>query len=143
MSFVSEIMAGSNSTAYNADWFEIYNYGDTVVNINGFSWDDESDISGSSVFPSVTISPGEAIVVLDDVSTNKDAFLAEWKLYPGSVTIVANDELTGSFPSLSQNGDGVYLYDATGAALLTLCTLVRQRDTLWSLILLVHLQAMR
>ncbi|MET1169307.1 MAG: lamin tail domain-containing protein, partial [Flavobacteriales bacterium] len=114
---VSEIMAGSNSTAYNADWFEIYNYGDTVVNINGFSWDDESDISGSSVFPSVTISPGEAIVVLDDVSTNKDAFLAEWKLYPGSVTIVANDELTGSFPSLSQNGDGVYLYDATGAAL--------------------------
>ena len=114
---VSEIMAGSNSTAYNADWFEIYNYGDTVVNIGGFSWDDESDISGTSVFPSVTISPGEAIVVLDDVSTNKDAFLAEWKLYPGSVTIVANDELTGSFPSLSQNGDGVYLYDATGAAL--------------------------
>ncbi len=114
---VSEIMAGSNSTGYNADWFEIYNYGDTVVNIGGFSWDDESDISGTSVFPSVTIAPGEAIVVLDDVSTNKDAFLAEWKLYPGSVTIVANDELTGSFPSLSQNGDGVYLYDASGAAL--------------------------
>jgi|SaaInl25SG_5_DNA_1037380.scaffolds.fasta_scaffold00022_13 predicted extracellular nuclease len=114
---VSEIMAGSNSTGYNADWFEIYNYGDTVVNIGGFSWDDESDISGTSVFPSVTIAPGEAIVVLDDISTNKDAFLAEWKLYPGSVTIVANDELTGSFPSLSQNGDGVYLYDASGAAL--------------------------
>ena len=114
---VSEIMAGSNSTGYNADWFEIYNYGDTVVNIGGFSWDDESDISGTSVFPSVTIAPGEAIVVLDDVSTNKDAFLAEWKLNPGSVTIVANDELTGSFPSLSQNGDGVYLYDASGAAL--------------------------
>jgi len=114
---VSEIMAGSNSTGYNADWFEIYNYGDTVVNIGGFSWDDESDILGTSVFPSVTIAPGEAIVVLDDVSTNKDAFLAEWKLYPGSVTIVANDELTGSFPSLSQNGDGVYLYDASGAAL--------------------------
>jgi hypothetical protein len=114
---VSEIMAGSNSTGYNADWFEIYNYGDTVVNIGGFSWDDESDISGTSVFPSVTIAPGEAIVVLDDVAANKNAFLAEWKLNPGSVTIVANDELTGSFPSLSQNGDGVYLYDASGAAL--------------------------
>ena len=114
---VSEIMAGSNSTNYNSDWFEIYNYGDSVVNIGGFSWDDESGISGTSVFPSVTISPGEAIVVLNDSSTNKDAFLAEWKLYPGSVTIVANDELTGSFPSLSQNGDGVYLYDASGAAL--------------------------
>src|SRR6056300_112145 len=114
---VSEIMAGSNSTGYNADWFEIYNYGDTVVNIGGFSWDDESDISGTSVFPSVTIAPGEAIVVLDDLSARKDSFLMEWKLYPGSVTIIANDELTGSFPSLSQNGDGVYLYDASGAAL--------------------------
>ena len=114
---VSEIMAGSNSTGYNADWFEIYNYGDTVVNIGGFSWDDESDIAGTSVFPSVTIAPGEAIVVLDDLSARKDSFLMEWKLYPGSVTIVANDELTGSFPSLSQNGDGVYLYDASGAAL--------------------------
>ena len=108
---VSEIMAGSNSTAYNADWFEIYNYGDSTIDLSGYSWDDESGIAGTSVFPSVTIAPGEAIVVLDDVAANKDAFLAEWKLYAGSVTIVANDEVTGSFPSLSQNGDGVYLFD--------------------------------
>ena len=112
---VSEIMAGSNSTAYNADWFEIYNYGDSAVDLSGYSWDDESEIAGTSTFPSVTVQPGQAIVVLDDVAANKDAFLAEWKLYAGSVTIVANDELTGSFPSLSQNGDAVFLYDANGA----------------------------
>ncbi|MDC0382940.1 lamin tail domain-containing protein [Schleiferiaceae bacterium] len=112
---ISEIMAGSNSTAYNADWFEIYNYGDSAVDLSGYSWDDESEIAGTSTFPSVTVQPGEAIVVLDDVAANKDAFLAEWKLYAGSVTIVANDELTGSFPSLSQNGDAVFLYDANGA----------------------------
>jgi predicted extracellular nuclease len=112
---VSEIMAGSNSTAYNADWFEIHNYGDSAVDLSGYSWDDESEIAGTSTFPAVTIQPGEAIVVLDDVAANKDAFLAEWKLYAGSVTIVANDELTGSFPSLSQNGDAVFLYDANGA----------------------------
>jgi DNA/RNA endonuclease YhcR with UshA esterase domain len=112
---ISEIMAGSNSTAYNADWFEIHNYGDSAVDLNGYSWDDESEIAGTSTFPAVTIQPGEAIVVLDDVAANKDAFLAEWKLYAGSVTIVANDELTGSFPSLSQNGDAVFLYDANGA----------------------------
>lgn len=114
---VSEIMAGSNSTAYNADWFEIYNYGDSAVDLSGYSWDDESEIAGTSTFPSVTVQAGEAIVVLDDVAANKDAFLAEWKLYAGSVTIVANDELTGSFPSLSQNGDAVFLYDANGAEL--------------------------
>ena len=112
---ISEIMAGSNSTAYNADWFEIHNYGDSAVDLSGYSWDDESEIAGTSTFPAVTIQPGEAIVVLDDVAANKDAFLAEWKLYAGSVTIVANDELTGSFPSLSQNGDAVFLYDANGA----------------------------
>ena len=112
---VSEIMAGSNSTAYNADWFEIHNYGDSAVDLTGYSWDDESEIPGTSTFPSVTIQAGQAIVVLDDVAANKDAFLAEWKLYAGSVTIVANDELTGSFPSLSQNGDAVFLYDANGA----------------------------
>ena len=112
---VSEIMAGSNSTAYNADWFEIHNYGDSAVDLTGYSWDDESEIPGTSTFPMVTVQPGQAIVVLDDVAANKDAFLAEWKLYAGSVTIVANDELTGSFPSLSQNGDAVFLYDANGA----------------------------
>ncbi|MDB9802251.1 lamin tail domain-containing protein [Schleiferiaceae bacterium] len=112
---ISEIMAGSNSTAYNADWFEIHNYGDSAVDLNGYSWDDESEIAGTSTFPAVTVQPGEAIVVLDDVAANKDAFLVEWKLYAGSVTIVANDELTGSFPSLSQNGDAVFLYDANGA----------------------------
>ncbi|MCH1533855.1 MAG: lamin tail domain-containing protein [Schleiferiaceae bacterium] len=112
---VSEIMSGSNSTAYNADWFEIHNYGDSAVDLTGFSWDDESEIPGTSTFPAVTVQPGQAIVVLDDVAANKDNFLAEWKLYAGSVTIVANDELTGSFPSLSQNGDAVFLYDANGA----------------------------
>ena len=112
---VSEIMSGSNSTAYNADWFEIHNYGDSAVDLTGYSWDDESEIPGTSTFPSVTIQAGQAIVVLDDVAANKDDFLAEWKLYAGSVTIVANDELTGSFPSLSQNGDAVFLYDANGA----------------------------
>jgi predicted extracellular nuclease len=55
---VSEIMAGSNSTAYNADWFEIYNYGDSAVDLSGYSWDDESEIAGTSTFPSVTVQPG-------------------------------------------------------------------------------------
>jgi hypothetical protein len=111
---ITEIMASSNSSAYNEDWFEIYNYGDSTINLAGFSWDDESDVAGTSVFPSVTIGPGEYVIVLDDVAANKDAWLAEWKLYPGSVTIVANDELTGAVPSLGSNGDGVYLYDAAG-----------------------------
>ena len=114
---VSEIMAGSNAASYDADWFEIYNYGDTVVDLTGMSWDDESGIAGTSVFPSVSIAAGERIIVWDDVAANEDSLLVSWKLYPGSVQVISTDELTGSFPSLSQNGDGVYLYDAAGIEL--------------------------
>jgi len=112
--YVSEIMAGSNATAWNADWFEITNYGDSAVDLSGFSWDDESGISGTSVFPSVTLAAGEALVVWDDVAANEDSLLVSWKLNPGDVQVISSDELTGNFPSLSQNGDGVYLYDAMG-----------------------------
>ncbi|GEM_PF-217462 len=114
---VSEIMPGSNASAWNADWFEIYNYGDTAVDLAGMSWDDESGISGTSTFPSVTVAPGEAVVVWDDVASNEDSLLVSWKLYSGSVQVISTDELTGSFPSLSQNGDGVYLFDAAGIEL--------------------------
>lgn len=114
---VSEIMPGSNASSWNADWFEIYNYGDTAVDLAGMSWDDESGISGTSTFPAITIAPGEAVVVWDDVAANEDSLLVSWKLYPGSVQVISTDELTGSFPSLSQNGDGVYLFDAAGIEL--------------------------
>ena len=114
---VSEIMPGSNATSWNADWFEIHNYGDTLINLAGMSWDDESGISGTVGFPSVDIAPGEAVVVWDDVAANEDSLLVSWKLYPGSVQVISTDEMTGSFPSLSQNGDGIYLFDAAGIEL--------------------------
>ena len=112
--YVSEIMAGSNASAWNADWFEITNYGDSTVDLTGFSWDDESGISGTSVFPAVSLAPGEALVVWDDFAANEDSLLVSWKLNPGAVQVISSDELTGSFPSLSQNGDGVFLYNAMG-----------------------------
>ena len=114
---VSEIMSGSNASAWAADWFEIHNYGDTVVDLTGFSWDDESGISGTSVFPAMSIAAGEAIVVWNDVAANEDSLLVSWKLTAGSVQVISTDELNGSFPSLSQNGDGVYLFDASGTDL--------------------------
>ena len=110
-------MPGSNATSWNADWFEIHNYGDTLINLAGMSWDDESGISGTVGFPSVDIAPGEAVVVWDDVAANEDSLLVSWKLYPGSVQVISTDEMTGSFPSLSQNGDGIYLFDAAGIEL--------------------------
>ena len=111
---VSEIMPGSNANTWNADWFEIYNYGDTLINLAGMSWDDGGGVSGTVVFPSIDIAPGEAAVVWDDKAANEDSLLVSWKLYPGSVQVISSDEMTGSFPSLGQNGDGVYLFDVNG-----------------------------
>ena len=114
---VSEIMPGSNASSWNADWFEIYNYGDTAVDLAGMSWDDESGISGTSTFPSVIVDPGEAVVVWNDVAANENSFLTSWRMNPNSVQVISSNELTGSFPSLSQNGDGVYLFDTAGIEL--------------------------
>nr|AOE10121.1 extracellular nuclease [uncultured bacterium] len=114
---VSEIMSGSNASAWFADWFEIRNYGDTLVDLTGFSWDDASGISGTSVFPAISIAAGEAIVVWNDVAANEDSLLISWNLNIGSVQVISKDELNGSFQSLSQNGDGVYLFNASGTGI--------------------------
>ena len=101
----------------NADWFEIFNYGDDAIDLTGMSWDDESGISGTSVFPAISIAAGERIVVWDDVAANENSFLTSWKLNHLSVQVISSDELTGNFPSLSGNGDGVYLFDSLGNSL--------------------------
>ena len=77
---VTEIMAGSNDPNSNVsdDWFEILNYGSTAVNLDGFSWDDNSLAPGTSTFQNVTIAPGEAIVVWAGVQANEGDFKAAW-----------------------------------------------------------------
>ena len=113
---VTEIMAGSNDPNSNVsdDWFEILNYGSTAVNLDGFSWDDNSLAPGTSTFQNVTIAPGEAIVVWAGVQANEGDFKAAWGIGNTNVQIISSDELVnGAYPSLSSSSDVVVLFDTS------------------------------
>jgi len=112
---ITEIMAGSNiaNAAINGDWWELKNTGTTVIDLAGFSWDDNSYIAGTSQFPSVNIAPNEAIVIWQGLSADEADFMTEWSI-TALTTVISSDELTGAFPALSQNGDGVAIYSPTG-----------------------------
>ncbi|GGH77781.1 DUF5689 domain-containing protein [Phaeocystidibacter marisrubri] len=113
---ISEVMANSNdANGLNQDWFEITNYSTTeTYNLANFSFDDNSEIDGLNVFPSVTIAPGEAIVVWEGNAADEASFIANWNIVNGAPQIISVDELTnGSFPGLSSSSDAVVLYDSS------------------------------
>lgn len=97
-----------NSNAAGGDFFELYNYGTTTLDLAGWKWDDDSasftDV-GNASFGSVSIAPGQRIVVINATSTS--AFITAWSI-PSTVTVVA----TGG-PGLG-GGDAVVIFDAAG-----------------------------
>jgi hypothetical protein len=115
---ITEVMPSSNdaNSAINEDWFEITNYGSSSVDLAGFSWDDNSWNPGTVVFPSVSIAPGEAIVVAQIDSANEAAFRAAWNLGPW-VQVLVNQDFATAQPSFSASGDGVVLFDTSATAI--------------------------
>ena len=111
---ITEIMASSNdpNTLISDDWFEITNYGSSAVDLGGFSWDDNSWLPGTVVFPSMVIAPGEAIVVAQIDAANEPAFRSAWNLGPW-VQVLVNEDFTIGQPGFSSSGDGVALFDTS------------------------------
>ena len=111
---ITEIMASSNdpNTLISDDWFEISNYGSSAVDLGGFSWDDNSWLPGTVVFPSMVIAPGEAIVVAQIDAANEPAFRTAWNLGPW-VQVLVNEDFTIGQPGFSSSGDGVALFDTS------------------------------
>jgi methionine-rich copper-binding protein CopC len=102
-----------NSNATGGDFFELFNYGTTEVDLTGFKWDDDSanPASGAS-FPSGTkIAAGQRIVVLSE-SINADAFKTAWG-NPANLTVVTATTAPSGL-GLGGSGDAVVLFDATG-----------------------------
>ena len=111
---ITEIMASSNdpNTSISDDWFEITNYGSSAVDLGGFSWDDNSWLPGTVVFPSMVIAPGEAIVVAQIDSVNEAAFRSVWNLGPW-VQVLVNEDFAIGQPIFNSSGDGVALFDTS------------------------------
>jgi plastocyanin/predicted extracellular nuclease len=120
---ISEIMPGSvdSDPITSPDWFEITNYGSTTVDLNGFSFDDDSEAPGTATFGNVMIAPNEAIVVWRGNSADKAAFIGAWRATTSAPQVISSDELTGSFPNLGQGGDMVVLYDTSSTTPIEVC----------------------
>ena len=102
-----------NSNATGGDFFELYNYGSSAVNLLGWKWDDDSannNDAAAASFPAVTLAVGQRLVVVAaaDNSANRTAFLNAWGL-TATPPLLA---FTGG-PGLGQ-GDAVVLFDTTG-----------------------------
>jgi len=108
----------------NGDWFELFNASDQAIDMSGFQWDDDkqlSDADGITVFPAgFVIEPAEVIVIVredNDQVEFTDGFRASWGL-PDDLRIIGKDTFADSgpeqFSGLSGNGDEVNLYDAGG-----------------------------
>ncbi len=97
-----------NSNAVGGDFFELYNYGTTTIDLTGWKWDDDSasfsDV-GNATFGNTSLAPGQRLVVINATSTS--AFITAWNI-PNTVTVVA----TGG-PGLG-GGDAVVLFDNAG-----------------------------
>jgi hypothetical protein len=112
---ISEI----NSNGAGGDFFELYNYGGSTIDLAGYRWTDNSapawDGANTYTLNTFSLAPGQAAVFMADAGTNgagNAAFATSW----GSpLTLSAMGGFTG--PSngrgLGQN-DAVLLWDSIG-----------------------------
>ena len=111
--FITEIMSNSGHNdpgPTNGDWWELTNTGSFSIDLENYSWDDDSDNAGTVIFESISIAGGESIIILNESSSNSPTWKSAWGL-GSEVNVYDRSDLTNDLPGLG-NGDTVYLYDA-------------------------------
>lgn len=114
---ITEVMPSSNhSGAIGGDWFEVTNFGNDPVDMNGFSWDDDSQQSGKHLINSTyTIAAGEAVIFFQGLTADVPAWLQSWTQAINGLRVIAEDDFGPiGFSGLSSGGDEVNLYDDKG-----------------------------
>ncbi len=119
---ISEVdAAGSATSTYANDWFELTNTGSTAVNITGWKMDDNSNAFASSVaLRGVgSIAAGQSVVFVEsntsgsnDASINA-AFIQAWFGGSAPASLVIGN-YGGSGVSLSQAADAVNIFTGSG-----------------------------
>jgi hypothetical protein len=109
---ITEVMSSSGSGG-TVDWFEITNYGLTLVTLVGWTMDDSSYSFGSSVALSgvTSIAPGESVIFLESAGgADVESFRTFW----GGIDTLQIGYYSGSGVGLSSSGDGIVLFDSAG-----------------------------
>ncbi|WP_397444459.1 lamin tail domain-containing protein [Polaribacter sp. R77954] len=112
---INEIMSSNETTASDEDgefedWIEIYNYGTTSVNLNGFGLSDQVDNPSKWVFPNIELAAKEYIIVWasdKNRAIDKDELHANFKIKSGGEAIILS------------NASGVKISESPAVALAT------------------------
>lgn len=92
---ITEVMSGETDKNH-PDWFELYNYGSSSIDLSGYSFNDDahSGFSGADTasFSGFTIASGETIIVTEQkvVVTDAPTFRTWWGISP-SIQVVVLD----------------------------------------------------
>ena len=114
---VSEVAPwSSGNSAVSADWFELTNTGASAVNITGWKVDDSSaSFASSSALTGVTsIASGQSAIFIEGTGAANATFISTWFGSSAPAGFVIGN-YSGSGLGLSTGGDGVNIYNATGA----------------------------
>ena len=113
---VTEAMSSSGTGGTN-DWFEVTNYGSSAVDVTGFKMDDNSfNFANSVLLNGITsIGAGESVIFVESTSSSFD--VASFQTFWGGLSGVQIGFYNGSGAgvSFSSNGDGVVVFNASGA----------------------------
>ena len=113
---ITEVMSNSSNenTKVNGDWFEIFNTGDTDIDLADYSWDDDSAVPGTAVFPTGTVVGAHGTLIVSDETIGSEQFFIDgWDMASHGDTNVL--DMGGTVPGLNSGGDTVYLYTPGGA----------------------------
>lgn len=120
----SVLITEINSNGTGGDFFEIYNYGATAIELGGWKWvDNASSANGGPsfngarayAFDAFTLNPGAVAVVVTDASGNtagNTAFATSWGI--SGVSFLTFTVPSGTGNGLGQN-DLAALFDSSGA----------------------------
>jgi hypothetical protein len=113
---ITEVFIGLNGEDGTQDWYELTNTGTTAIDLTGWRMDDSSASFASGVALSGSIAAGQsAIFVIGSAAVDNVSFansIAEFQgiwNYSGQIA-----STSGSGVGLSQDGDGVNIFNAGG-----------------------------
>ena len=115
---ISEVNSNADG---GQDFFELFNYGSTAIDLTGWKWGDShadvNDANNTAAFVAGTmLAPGEHLVVVPGVpGTDETTFRTTWGL-AGTVPVVAMLNVANDPANLIGlgKGDAVIVYDANG-----------------------------
>jgi predicted extracellular nuclease/methionine-rich copper-binding protein CopC len=106
---ITEVNSSTSSGAGGGDFFELYNYGSTAIDLSGWKWTDEAGVfsSATALSAGTVLAAGEKLIIVN--ATDEAAFRTAWNNLPTTTKVLAvgGAGLGGD--------DAVVVFDATGS----------------------------